>query len=347
MTILDIREKTRLMEGVQLKPQMKLKGGKKLSEQVAFSEIQGGGKKFNMEFIGVGTFGTEWNVRQQYEVDAGRDEEPTVYEPLYAQTMDAGLPKNITINRMGPAGVFFSAVPEGSEIPLASIGASQQSIPLIDYAVGLEYTLDLIRYNQMWDIAQFERQIGIAHNALLNEIHLAPFISYSYTSANQTAASAVGANLGEKYLRTLEDAITAAKTDTSNPRRGPYYLLISANNMFTMERALRGTNLSDVDMQSSARALIRGIIVYDGWTGTMNNESVSYTGVSANKAYLIDVSPEMKRSYARSYVKFLMDRLDGESDMSRRIANQVFWWSSVGTYVSPAATTEEITLPTS
>ena len=35
------------------------------------------------EFIGTDSFGTQWADRQRYEIDAGRDEEPMVYTPIY------------------------------------------------------------------------------------------------------------------------------------------------------------------------------------------------------------------------------------------------------------------------
>ena len=46
------------------------------------------------EFIGTDTFSAEWNVRRQFEIDAGRDEEPTLYEPLYRIIADPSLPRS-------------------------------------------------------------------------------------------------------------------------------------------------------------------------------------------------------------------------------------------------------------
>lgn len=298
------------------------------------------------EFVGTDDF-VAWNERREWEIDAGRDSEPLLYEPFYQTTTNRAFEKNVTINRLGPAGVFFSQFFEGGETKFATIGASQQAVPIIDWTVGLEYSEQLVEYNQMWDVSIFERQAGIAHNALLNNIHLAPILTYAYTSANQTAASAIGTTLAEKYLHTLEDAVQNAKTDPTNPRRGPYNLLVSANNMFTMERAVAGNSAIGVDMNSSVRAMIKNMVIYDGWTGTMGNKSVAYAGVTPNKAYLIDADPMMKAAYARSYVKFLMMNKTGNPDVSRLIAQQMVLWSALGTYFSAAALVEEISLPTS
>ena len=45
------------------------------------------------EFIGTDSFGTQWVDRQRYEIDAGRDEEPIVYTPVYETVSDGSLPR--------------------------------------------------------------------------------------------------------------------------------------------------------------------------------------------------------------------------------------------------------------
>ena len=67
---------------------------------------------------------------------------------------------------------------------------------------------------------------------------------------------------------TLEDAIEAGIADGTNPRRGPYVLLISTANRFMMEKALQVVPQQGFSIQSSAQSMIRAVIAYDGWTGT-------------------------------------------------------------------------------
>lgn len=298
------------------------------------------------EFIQPEDFGAAWTTRQRYEIDAGRDSEPILYTPLYESMQDENFPSSVQINRLGPGGVVFNQLLPGGETRFASIGSGSQTIPMIDYTVGLEYSMRMVVYNEMWDVAIFERQAGIASNALLNHLHLYPIISAAYGAANSTAPNYTGANLAENYLRTLEDAIANAHTDTTNPRRGPYYLLTSMGHFFTLERALAGMNAGVADMNSSARSMIRGIIAYDGWTGTMQGESTTYPGVPLGYAFLVDVNPSLKMAYARSLIKFLLRRVTGNPDVSRLIASQEVLWNSVGLYVSPSAIVEHITLPT-
>lgn len=301
--------------------------------------------KMIAEFIGTDNFAAAWTERRRYEVDAGRDEEPILYTPIYDIVEDSSLPKNVQISRIGPGAVIFEEVKEGGEVKFVTVGETDYSVPIRHYAAGLEYSKDLRIYNELWNVAIVERQGGIAHNALLNNIHFSPILAYAYGAANQTAASAVGSTLEEKYLRTIEDAITAAKADTTNPRRGPYDLLIASGNMFMVERALRRVAQQGFDKQSSAISMIQNVIVYDGWTGQRGKKSVTYSGVTTGTAYL--VSKMRKAEDFRSFVKQSLQMVMGNPDVSRFIEEQVIWDLYLGAYANPLRAVEEITWPTS
>ena len=334
-------------------PVWKYEEGFRLSEQFGASHLDNG--KFVREILQPEDFGTGWTTRQRYEIDAGRDMEPLLYQPFYQLMPDGNYGSTVTINTIGPGGVVMNQLLPGGETKMASIGSGSKSIPLYDYTVGIEYSERMFVYNEFFGMEIFERQAGIANNALLNHIHLYPYLSAVYAAANQTAASAIGATLAEKYLHTLEDAITNASTDMTttvlgfpNRRRGPYYVLCSMANFFTLERAISGNQPGGgVDLNSSARTKIQGIVAYDGWTGIMNGVTTSYPGVSAGTCYLIDVSAAAKMMYALSLEKFILRQLLGNEDVSRLVRQQEVLWSSVGIYNNALALAEEITLPTS
>jgi hypothetical protein len=301
---------------------------------------QGGHRIY--EFTGTDTFGVEWVTRQRFEVDAGRDEEPLLYLPLYDVVADASLPKNVDINRIGPGGVIFEEVFEGGEVKFSHIGSSEYTVPIRHWGTGLEYSKDLVIFNELWNVALIERQMGVAHNALLNHLHLNPFIAYAYAAANQTAANTGGATTMEDYLLTIQDAITASKADTTNPRRGPYTLLISSANMFMMERALSKVPQTGFTLQTSAIDMIRNVIAYDGWSGTRGSKTVTYAGVTSGKAYLI--SQQYRGQDARSFEKQALQNEGTERDLSRFLTQSV-WDSYYGVYANPLRCAEEITLP--
>lgn len=294
------------------------------------------------EFIGTDSFGAEWQQRQRFEIDAGRDEEPLLYQPLYDIVADANLPKNVDVNRIGPGGVIFEEVFEGGEVKFSHIGASEYTVPIRHWATGLEYSKDLVIYNELWNVPLIERQMGIAHNALLNHLHLDPIISYSYAASNQTGAVTSGSTDVEDHLLTLEAAIQASRTDTTNPRRGPYTLLIGSGDMFMIEKALMRVPQQGVTLQSSAIDAIRNVIIYDGWTGTRGGKTVTYTGVTAGKAYLI--SQQYRGQDFRSFEKQALQNEGMQQDISRFLT-QTVWDSYYGVYANPLRAVEEVTLP--
>lgn len=299
------------------------------------------------EFIGAGDFADAFYQRQQYEVDAGRLEEPLLYPELYDITQDSNLPEVILVNRLGPAGAVFGQMAEGGEVKFITVGESNFSVPIYQWALGVQYTKKLVMFNYLWQLSELEREIGISANARLNHIHLNPFLAFAYTAANQTDGGTLtfdsGATAPEKYLRTIEAAITNSVNDTTNPRRGPYVLLIAPGQQFTVERALNTVPQQGFSLQSSAAGRIRTVIAYDGWVGSMGGLSTTFAGTTSGKAYLIDIS--MKRRNFRSYVKQPLQRTQGNPDVSRFILEQSVYDIWLGTYADIAAATEEIVWP--
>ena len=323
------------------KPKIAFPSGFRLDQHLREIRGAGGSNMRVYEFLGSDTFSDEWNQRQQFEVDAGRDMEPILYEPIYDIVNDPNLPEVINLFKIGPGGVVFEEIFEGGEVKFASISSSTETVRIRHYGQALSYSKDLAVYNRLWDVAIIERQMGIAHNALLNYLHLGPILSYSYASSNQTAFVSTGATDAEDILLTLEAAIVAAKADTSNPRRGPYNLLISSADAFRVERALLRVPQQGFTQQSSAINMIQNVIVYDGWTGTRGGKSTTYSGVTANKGYLIDTANKMFDF--KSYVKQDL-RLDGEDrDITRFLTTRVYDLYQ-GVYCNPLRSVEEVTL---
>ncbi|NDJ63280.1 MAG: hypothetical protein GYB67_19325 [Chloroflexi bacterium] len=325
------------------KPWASSQPGLRLQDHLRIIEQSAG--RTVVEFIGTDDFAAQWHDRQRYEIEAGRDQEPLLYTPIYNTISDPSLPRNVAVYTLGPAGVIFDEVTEGGDVRFLTVSDSSNLVPIKHYAVGVEYSKDLVIYNELWNLPIIERAAGAAFNALLNHIHFAPFLNATYTAANQTAASAVGDTLVEKTLRTIEDAVANASTDTTNPRRGPYALLVSSNNFFTVERALTEVAQMGLTQQSSAVGRVQHLIAYDGWGGTRGKKSVSYPGVTANTAYLINLA--FREQDHQSYEKQPLQSTLGGGDVTRFVLEQVVFDAYFGVYSNPTASTEEITLPTS
>lgn len=325
------------------RPVWTFRDGVRLADHIRLSNFN---RQTIVEFVGSGDFSTAFFERQRYEVEAGRDQEPLLYTPLYREISDPNLPRNVNVAKLGPAGVIFTEISEGGEIKFATVGDSTFTVPMRHFGVGIEYTEEMYVYNELWNIALVERQAGTAYNALLNHLHLAPILTASYTSANQTPAATDGTTLAEKYLRTIEAAIIAGKTDASNPRRGPYVLLVSSNNYFTVQRALTEVPQLGIGLQASeALAMIKAVVAYDGWTGQRGKTSVSYAGVTSGKGYLVNIGHQ--EADFQSYEKHGLRAESGNQDVSRLIVEQTVWHFRRGVYANPLAAVEEITWPTS
>lgn len=295
------------------------------------------------EFVGTDDFGAVWQQRQRFEVDAGRDEEPLLYLPIYDVVSDTNLPKNVSINKIGPGGVIFEEVFEGGEVKFTSVGSSEYTVPIRHWATGLEYSKDLVIFNELWNVPIVERQMGIAHNALLNHLHFGPILTYNYTANNQTAANTSGTTDEEDLALTLQDAIVASRTDSTNPRRGPYVLLVSSADLFFFERVLTRVPQQGFTKQPpSMLQAIRSVIAYDGWSGTRGNKTVTYQGVTSGKAYLINL--QYRGQDFRSFEKQALANSGMQEDVSRFMTQQV-WDSYYGVYANPERAVQEITLP--
>lgn len=295
------------------------------------------------EFIGSDDFGAEWYERTRFEVDAGRQRVPILYEPIYDIVVDAGLPETLNIKNWGPGGFVLEEIFEGGEVKFGHVTTSEAAVSQRQFGVGLEYSKKLVMFNQLWQIARIERAVGEAHNALLNHLHLYPIINFSYTSANQTAAVTSGATTTEDWFLTLEAAVVAGMNDTSNPRNGPYVLLIHPSQQFMVERALSRVPQEGFRQDSTALANITTVIGYAGWTGVRGRKETTYPGVTAGKGYLINTA--YREQDFLSLVKQPLDSVRGNPDVSRFILEQIVWDVWLGVYANPERAVEEITFP--
>jgi hypothetical protein len=295
------------------------------------------------EFIGTDTFGSEWYERTQYEVNAGREQEPTLYEPLYDIIEDSSLPRTLNVKRIGPGGVVLEEIEEGGEVTFASVKSSEFAVTMKHYGVGLEYSKDLVIFNELWNVPIVERQVGIAYNALLNHIHLNPILAAAYAAANQTAANTSGSTTVEDFMLTIEDAIANSRADTTNPRRGPYALLINSAQEIIVQKALTREVQQGLATQSRVLDSIQSVISYDGWSGTRGLKTTTYGGVTSGTGYL--VSLQYRDQDFQSYVKQGLDSVMGNADISRFILEQIVWDTYFTNYSNPTASVEEVTFP--
>jgi hypothetical protein len=231
---------------------------------------------------------------------------------------------------------------EGEDVKFGSRKVTLgDTVPIITYAAGLEWTEDLVLYDKTWEMSEANRAMGEAHNALLNHIHISPILTYAYAAKNQTAADATGATAIEKLRNTIENGLTHAaqdkQTDTKSPRK-PNILLAHSAKRMSIERCLKEFQVGG--SVYPALSQIDTLIFYDGWSGLVGEKTITYSGCATNKAYLI----EGKKRFVELVKHGLQIDATG-ADLKRLIENGIVGRTRRGVISSPANAVEELTLP--
>jgi hypothetical protein len=278
------------------------------------------------------------------DLNLGREQVPLLYPAVYTRTItDANLTENVDVGAiMARASVVFLQHMEGGEVRFGTRTLTpRQTVPLVTYAAGFEYTEDLVEYDKTWEISQLNEALGRAYNALLNHIHLYPIISYTYAAKNQTPADATGSTFREKMRATLKAGLIHSGSDVATDTglgRSPNVLLAHSSRRWDIEEALQRFVVSGTEYP--ALAGIDTLVFYDGYSITVGSRKYVYPGVPTNKAYLVDTS-----TYLIELVKHDLRTDAGVGDLSRLIQQQIVSRARRGVFVSPPNCVEEVTLP--
>jgi hypothetical protein len=308
------------------------------------------------EFTGAsaGQFAAGNFTRLRQEVQNGREEVPLLFESIYNVVRDMSIQETETIYTFGDdnVGVTFQEILPGGEVQWASVGGGEKSIYQRQWARGIEYTKRLFKFGRFFQMAAIERAFGRAANAVQNHIHFNPILTNTYVARNQTDGGALSdpfnfpasADIAEKYHRTFDAAMANARADTTYHRPGPYALLVSNSDVSTVRKALENPQQQGIQ-RISAEVIdnIQLVVAYRGWTGSDGNETVTYDGVTAGTAYLIDLSQAMT-DFQSLYSQDLQPT-DVGPDHARFVVERMLWDMFFGIYAAPERAVEEITLP--
>ncbi len=276
------------------------------------------------------------------DLELGREAVPLLYGPIYRRIEDPNFTEHVDIAPFTYAQVVFLEHMELEEVKFGArkIGP-KDTVPIITYAAGLQWTEDMIMYDKTWEITEANRAMGEAYNALLNHIHLYPILNYNYASKNQTAAATTGATLLEKLRNTIKAGLIHASqdknTDTGAPRR-PTVLLAHSSRRWDIEECLQRLQIGGTIYPAISQ--IDTLIFYDGWSTIVGEKTYTYPGVDPNKAYLIE-----PQKYFRELVKHDLRVDAGGADITRLIENAIVGRARRGVVASPANSVEELTLP--
>lgn len=276
------------------------------------------------------------------DLELGREAVPLLYGPIYRRVEDPNFTQNVDVTPFTNAQVVFLEHLELEEVKFGArrIGM-KDTIPIITYAAAMQWTEDMVLYDKTWEVAEANRAIGEAYNALLNHIHLYPILSYAYAAKNKTAADTTGTTYLEKLRNTIKAGLIHASqdknTDTGAPRR-PTVLLAHSSKRWDLEECLQRLQIGGTVYPAISQ--IDTMIFYDGWSLLVGEKTYTYAGVDPAKAYLIE-----PQKYFRELVKHDL-RIDASgADLTRLIENAIVGRARRGVIASPANAVEELTLP--
>lgn len=277
-------------------------------------------------------------------LELGREAMPLLYQSIYRRLEDANFTENVDIWPFIHAQVVFLQHMELEEVKFGTrkIGP-KETVPILTYAAGFEYTEDMVLYDKTWERAELDRAMGEAHNALLNHIHFNPIIDFTYAAKNKTGAQTEGEgdsrvlNIRKTIRKGLIDAHKDKNAETLR-RRKPSVLLAHESNRWDIEEALQRHQVSGTIYP--ALSGINTLIFYDGYEMTVGEKTYEYAGVDEGKAYLIE-----PQRYYRELIKHDL-RVDAtRGDLTRLVEQQVVGRARRGVIAAPANSVQELTLP--
>lgn len=288
------------------------------------------------------------------DVELGRQAVPLLYKPLYDPIVDANFPQDLKAKWAIYGAVVFLKHVEGEEIQFGSIGAESGPTAHIEtYAAGFEYTQDMVKYNQTWNMSILNKAFGEAYNALLNHMHLYPILigpalNYSspgYASANKTAVQytkadgSAGTSGDYDLVMTYRATIKKGIKDARRAGRPVDVLLAPSVDQIDIEEAISQITLTSGRKLKSLPGL-KSLVYYDGWTSKVGKKTYTYEGVPTTKIYLV-----RSKGGFKELVKHDLQVQSNTGDLSRLIDTQIVGVARRGVYAALAENVQELTVP--
>lgn len=270
------------------------------------------------------------------DVELGREEVQPLYRPIYDTISDPNLPEILDAKWALRGTCVFMETVEGGEVKFGTVQAEYSpTARIVTYTAGFEYTKQMKDFNQSFQVEMLNKAMGQSYNALLNNIHLSPFINFSYKSANKTAYAGTAEDVPwVRLYNTIKNGMKAAIV----AKRTPTVMLASKANQIDIEMALRGGYQINGTIYPAISG-INTIIYYDGWEETVGKKNYEYKGCPADKIYLI----RPKRGFKELLKQDL--RIEANSgDLTRLIQEQIVGYAYRGVFAAVEENVQELTI---
>ena len=265
------------------------------------------------------------------DVELGRELQPLVYGPIYETITDAHFPRVLDAKWALQGVVVFTELMEGQEVRFGRLDALQgPTARILTFAAGFEYTREILDFNESFRVELLNRALGEAHNALLNDIHLRPIITGTYTGPNLTTWTAPPA--GNPNWVGVRNVIVEAQKAAVRAKRPGTVLLANPVMRAEIELALTGGhNIGGTVFPAIGG--IQQVVYYD------SDAHHGYTGVAENRAYLI----RPRRGFKELVKQDL--RIEAQAgDLSRLVQEQIVAYAHRGVYAALTENVQQINL---
>ena len=265
------------------------------------------------------------------DVELGREFQPIMYTPIYENITDVNFPRVIDAKWAKRGKVVFTEWMEGREVRFGTLEVSQgPTARILTFTAGFEYSKEIVDFNESFRVELLNRNIGEAHNALLNHIHLSPILTFTYPAGNKTAYIVPPA--GEPAWVGVHNTIIAAQKAATTAKRPGTVLLANSVMRSEIELALGGGHLVN-GTQYRAIGGIATVIYYD------DEPEFEYTGVAPNRAYLI----RPRRGFKELVKQDL--RIEAQAgDLTRLIEEQIVAYAHRGVFAAVQENVQELTI---
>ncbi|NIU83394.1 MAG: hypothetical protein GWN64_07925 [Candidatus Thorarchaeota archaeon] len=279
--------------------------------------------------------------------------EPILFQFIYNVLSNPNFTKTMTLQEILPIGVVF-AENEGSgeSVKLGDFKTgSTETITQEILAAGYTWDLAFEMYNVLFDMQRLNDAVARAYAAEVNDSHLDPIITGTYTGDKATAASTVGDTWMEKWYHTIldarrdlrerEDPITGKRIDTSGT-----VLLCSKADAEDVMWVINGQLNSPADSKNlSTIPGIQTVLGYDGDEITVGDKTYSYDGVSDGTCFLIKPIP---RGFISAWKRQLTALVQSQGNILNLERERRAWYYVRGIYNTFGITNyvQKITLPT-
>jgi len=275
------------------------------------------------------------------DVEAGREEVDLVFEDsVYNVIRDNNLPQVVEVEVTTQLKSVFLKHVEGGEVKFGELSpGTPQTVKIITYANGLEYTEDMVEYNKTYTIEAINKNFGIEYNKLKNKVEFAPILDVLENGTGTGAQGEVDEAETVRINKTLQKAIL--DYNKKEGVVGKPVLIMSSQDKFKVEAALEGTRTADGEKLADLRGEFAEKIVYDGHESVkIGEKTYDFPGCPAGKVALVE--PKRK---AVVYEKHDL-RIDADDgDFSRLIEDQVVGRGRFGVYMAAEDIVQKVTLP--